>query len=116
MRNIDTSNYFLVFYTINGENSQYVQQEIGYWLGKKGRNDLIPFVEKGINPKAFLCDVEYIEFDPLNPKSGMVNVTNYIMQQIKLKKKELLYDVGIGLGIAGIVFVLFYALYKLGGE
>jgi len=33
MRNIDTSDYFLVVYTVNGEDSIYVQQEIGYWLG-----------------------------------------------------------------------------------
>ncbi|KKM07521.1 hypothetical protein LCGC14_1733100 [marine sediment metagenome] len=114
-RNIDTSNYFLVVYTINGKDSHYVSEEIGYWNGKKGEgNNLIPFVEKGINPEASLCGVEYIEFDPLNPKLGMANVTNYVRQQIKLKKKEVIYDVGITLGFAGIISLIFYGLYKWG--
>ena len=114
MQNIDTSDYFLVVYTINGKDSHYVREEIGYWIGKKGGNDLIPFVEKGINPEASLCGVEYIEFNPLNPKLGMVNVTNYVRQQIKLKKKELIYDVGIILGLAGIISLILYGLSKLG--
>lgn len=116
MRNIDISNYFLVVYTINGDDSKYVHQEIGYWLGKRGNNDLIPFVERGINPKAFLRDVEYIELDSLNPNLGISNVINYINQQIKIKRKNLIFNVGVGLGIAGLIFLIFYVLSKLGDE
>ncbi len=113
MQNIDTSNYFLVVYTINGEDSIYVQQEIGYWLGKKKFNDFIPLVAKKINPRGFLHDVEYIEFDPQNPKLGIDNVINYVNQQIKTKRKQLLIDAGIGLGIIGLVTLILYGLSKL---
>ena len=113
MQNIDTSNYFLVVYTINGEDSIYVQQEIGYWLGKKKFNDFIPLVAKGINPRGFLHDLEFIEFDQQNPKLGIANVINYVNQQIKVKKKQLLIDVGVGLGIIGLTTLIFYLLSKL---
>jgi len=113
MQNIDTSNYFLVVYTINGEDSIYVQQEIGYWLGKKKFNDFIPLVAKGINPRGFLHDLEFIEFDQQNPKLGIANVINYVNQQIKIKKKQLLIDIGVGLGIIGLTTLIFYLLSKL---
>ena len=113
MLNIDTSNYFLVVYTINGEDSIYVQQEIGYWLGRKKFNDFIPLVAKGINPEAFLCGVEYIEYDPINPELGIANVINYVNQQIKIKRKQLLIDAGVGLGIIGLATLIIYLLSKL---
>jgi len=116
MRNINLSDYFLVVYTINGDDSSYVQQEIGYWLGKRGNNRLIPFVESGINPKAFLRDVEYIEFDPLNPNIGVANVINYINQQIKMRRDQLIFDVGVGLGLVGFISLVLYGLSKLGDE
>ena len=113
MQNIDTSTYFLVVYTINGEDSIYVQQEIGYWLGKKKFNDFIPLVAKGIDPRGFLHDLEFIEFDQQNPKLGIANVINYVNQQIKIKKKQLLIDIGVGLGIIGLASLIFYLLSKL---
>ncbi|GAI85196.1 unnamed protein product [marine sediment metagenome] len=113
MQNIDTSNYFLVVYTINGEDSIYVQQEIGYWLGKKKFNDFIPLVAKGINPRGFLHGLEFIEFDQQNPKLGIANVINYVKQQIEIKRKQLLIDVGIGLGIIGLAALIVYLLSKL---
>ncbi len=116
MQNIDICDYFLVIYTFNGKESNFVNQEIGYWMKKKRYEDLIPFVEKGINPEALLCGVEYIEFDPLNPKIGIANVIKYINNQIKIKKKQLIFDVGVGLGIAGLTFLIFYGLSKLGEE
>ena len=113
MQNIDTSNYFLVVYTFDGEDSIYVQQEIGYWLGKKKFNDFIPLVAKGINPRGFLHDLEFIEFDQQNPKLGIANVINYVNQQIKIKRKQLLIDIGVGLGIIGLATLIFYLLSKL---
>jgi len=113
MQNIDTSNYFLVVYTINGEDSIYVQQEIGYWIGKKKFNDFIPLVAKGINPRGFLHDLEFIEFDQQKPKLGIANVINYVNQQIKIKRKQLLIDIGVGLGIIGLATLIFYLLSKL---
>lgn len=116
MYNIDTSDYFLVVYTINGDDSKYVHQEIGYWLGKRNYNDFIPLVAKGINPGAFLCGVEYIEFDPLNPNLGIANVIHYVTQQIKIKRRQLIFDVGVGLGIIGLATLIFYGLSKLDKE
>ena len=113
MQNIDTSNYFLVVYTINGEDSIYVQQEIGYWLGQKKFSDFIPLVAKGINPRGFLHDLEFIEFDQQKPKLGIVNVINYVNQQIKIKRKQLLIDVGVSLGLVGLATLIFYLLSKL---
>ncbi|MFW9896331.1 MAG: toll/interleukin-1 receptor domain-containing protein [Candidatus Thorarchaeota archaeon] len=116
MQNIDTSDYFLVVYTFNGKDSHFVREEIGYWMGRRGYNNLIPFVERGINPEAFLCGVEYIEYDPINPGLGIANIVKYIDSQIKMKQKQLKFDVGLGLGIAGLTFLIFYALSKLGEE
>ncbi|MFX1322760.1 MAG: hypothetical protein ACFFAQ_14075 [Promethearchaeota archaeon] len=101
---------------ITERDSQYVSQEIGYWIGKKGFSDLIPFVEKSINPEAFLSGVEYIEFDPLNPTLGVANVIRYINYQIKLKKKQRIFVFSVGLGLVGLASLIFYGLYKLGKE
>lgn len=87
MQNIDTSDYFLVVYTYNGKDSHFVSEEIGYWMGKNKDNNLIPFVEKGLNPEAFLRGVEYIEYDPLKPELRIANTLNYINNQIKMKQK-----------------------------
>jgi hypothetical protein len=116
MQNIDTSEYFLVVYTINGEDSIYVQQEIGYWLGKRGYNGFIPLVARGIDPGAFLRDLEYIELDFSNPNLGITNAINYVTQQIQAKKKQLIQDIGFGIGIIGIASLALYFLSKLGEE
>ncbi|MFW9968766.1 MAG: toll/interleukin-1 receptor domain-containing protein [Candidatus Odinarchaeota archaeon] len=116
MRNIDLCDYFSVVYTINGDDSKFVHQEIGYWLGRKKYNDLIPLVTKGLNPKAFLHDVEYIEFDPLDPKSAMDNLIYYMNQQFKIKKKKVLFDIGVGLGIIGITTLILWGISRLSKE
>ena len=115
-QNIDTSNYFLVVYTTNGKESDFVQQEIGIWIDKGRDTDLIPFVEKGLNPSAFLSGVEYIEFDPLNPNLGIANVKRSITQTIKMKKKQAIYGTIAGLGILGLTLLVAYGLSKLGEE
>jgi len=116
MQNIDTSDYFLVVYTYNGKDSHFVREEIGYWMGKNKDNNLIPFVEKGINPEAFLCGVEYIEFNPLKPELAIANTLNYINNQIKMNRKQFISDVSVGLGFLGLVAFIFYGLYKIGKE
>jgi len=116
MQNIDTSDYFLLVYSKNGKDSPFVSQEIGYWIGKRGFNNLIPFVEKGINPEAFLSGIKYIVYNPLNPTLAVANVIRYINYQIKIKKKQQIFDVSVGLGILGITFLTFYVLTKLGEE
>lgn len=116
MQNIDTSHFFLVVYTTNGKESDFVQQEIGIWIDKGRDSDLIPFVEKGLNPGAFLSGIEYIEFDPLNPNLGIANVERYINQTTKMKRKQAIYGTIAGLGILGLAFLVAYNLSKLGDE
>ena len=113
MRNINESDYFLVVYTYHGKDSHFVREEIGYWMGKNNSNNLIPFVEKGINPEAFLCGVEYIEFDPLNPELGIINTIN---SHVKMKQKQLAFDIGVGIGLLGLASLIFYGIYKLSDE
>ena len=115
-QNIDTSDYFLVVYTTNGKDSSFVNQEIGYWINKRRDSDLIPFVEKGLNPSGFLSGVEYIEFNPLNPNLGIANVKRYITQSTKMKKKQAIYSTIAALGIVGLIFLVAYGLSKLGEE
>jgi len=116
MQNIDTSDYFLIVYTKNGKESTFVHQEIGYWKDKKRDIDLIPFVEKGLSPSGLLSGVEYIEFNPLNPNLGIVNVERYITQTTKKKRKQAIYGTIAGLGIIGLAVLVVLGLSKSGEE
>ena len=116
MQNIDTSDYFLVVYTKNGKDSAFVHQEIGYWKDKKRDSDLIPFVEKGLSPIGLLSNDEYIEFEPINPNLGIINVERYITLTTKNKKKQAAYGTIVGLGILGIAFLVIWGLSKLDEE
>lgn len=115
-QNIENSDYFLVVYTENGKESGFVREEIGFWKGRRNNKNLVPFVEKGINPGAFLCGVEYIEFDPLNPNIGIVRVKKYIEHQRKIERGQLIVGVGVGLGLVGIISLVLYGLSKLDDE
>ncbi|MFX1427894.1 MAG: toll/interleukin-1 receptor domain-containing protein, partial [Promethearchaeota archaeon] len=116
MQIIGESDYFLVVYTHHGKDSHYVREEIGYWMGKNNSNNLIPFVEKGIDPGDFLCGVEYIEFDPLNPGLGIANTVKYINKPIKMEQKKLACDMGIGIDLLGLASLIFYGIYQLKNE
>ncbi len=106
--NIDISDYFLVVYTQNGKDSNYVNQEIGYWIKKMGYNNLIPLVEKNIKPEGFLCGVEYIEYDPNNPNIGINNAIGYL----HIEKEKSLGSGGVllGLSIIGLVILVLVGL------
>lgn len=112
-RNIDNSDYFLVVYTENGKKSEFVQQEIGLWKGRRNNINLVPFVEKGLNPGAFLCGFEYIEFDPLNLNIGFLKVKIYLEQLRKRERNQLYLGVGVGIGLIGIISLALYGLSKL---
>ncbi|NVM19592.1 MAG: toll/interleukin-1 receptor domain-containing protein [Candidatus Lokiarchaeota archaeon] len=112
-QNIDTSDYFLVVYTINGKDSNFVNQEIGYWIDKKRDSDFIPFVEEGLNPGGFLSGVEYIQFNPLNPNLGHTSVEKYITQTTKMKEDQAFNNVIGGLGILAFIVLVGYGLYRL---
>ncbi|KKM69572.1 hypothetical protein LCGC14_1449460 [marine sediment metagenome] len=112
-QNIEKSDYFLVVYTENGKSSEYVQQEIGLWKGRRHNINLVPFVEKGLDPGAFLCGLEYIEFDPFNLNLGFVKVKNFIEMKRKKERNQLYLGVGVGIGFIGIISLALYGLSKL---
>ncbi|MFX1399022.1 MAG: toll/interleukin-1 receptor domain-containing protein [Promethearchaeota archaeon] len=115
MENIDSSKYFLIIYTFNGNSSRYVQQEIGYWFGKNGYRNLIPFVERGIQPEGFLQSAEYIEFNRHNLNIGIENIFNYLNQRIAERNQQI-RTIGLGIGLVGIASLVIYGLSKLNKE
>ena len=113
IENIETSDCFLVLYTINAKESGFVNQEIGYWIKAHRYNNFIPLVEKGVTPKGFLSGLEYIEFDPKNQGIGISNTILYLEEKKKDKKMELVGDgILIGLGILGLIVLILYGIYK----
>ncbi|MFX1281888.1 MAG: toll/interleukin-1 receptor domain-containing protein [Promethearchaeota archaeon] len=116
MQNISESDYFLIVYSHHGKDSRYIREEIGYWTGKNNTNNLLPFVERGIDPEDFLCGVEFIEFDPLDPQIGFLNTINYINRQVIMKQDQLAFDIGIGIGLLSLASLIFYGIYQLENE
>ena len=115
MKNIETSDYFLVLYTTNGRDSSFVNQEIGYWIKARDYNNFIPLVEKGVKPEGLLSGLEYIRFVPENQNIGISNTIKYLEEKKKEKEIELeSYGLGVlfGLGILGLTALILYALYK----
>ena len=111
--NIESCDYFMLLYTDNVKNSQYVNQEIGYWIKKKGFSQLIPLVQKGLKPEAFLEGIEYIEFEPSNAEFSINNVKNYFMDEKKKRFNENLKKGLIGLGIIGIVILVVFIIKEI---
>lgn len=114
--NIDTSDYFLVIYTHIGKESNYVNQEIGYWIKKMGYNNLIPLVEKGIIPEGLLSGVEYIEYNPNNPNVGISNAIKYLYYDTKEKQRRVGIGALLGLGILGLTVLAIIALSETNNE
>lgn len=73
---IDSSDALLALITKRGADSDWVQNEVGFAIGRS--KPVIPLVEKGIKPGAMLQGQEYFEFDPSTPNGGVDNVTNYL--------------------------------------
>lgn len=59
-RDIDSSDVFLAVLTQNAVSSAWVNQELGY---AEGKVHIIPLIQKGIEPPAFLQGREYLELD-----------------------------------------------------
>lgn len=114
MKQIDASDYFILVYSKNGKESEFVIQEVGYWLGKHKIYNLIPLVEKGVTPEGFLKDLEYIEFFPDTPEIGILNATNYLNRSIKNDRRKKVIKTGIF--ILGLVTLIILGIYMFNKE
>ncbi len=59
--------------------------------------------------------LENIKLASMGPDT-IVYIPRALIKHIKIKKKQLIFDVGVGLGILGITFLVFYGLSKLRKE
>lgn len=84
---IRQSHCVLAILTPNGLNSRFVQQEIGFALGKN--KPLIPFVETGIHAEglALLQGMEYVPIDQDDLESSFSELHNWVYQ-LKKSKEE----------------------------
>jgi hypothetical protein len=106
-RNIDKCKALVVLLTHRSISSSYVQQEIGYAMGK-GKL-VIPLVQPGIpvSDLAMLGGLEYIEFDFHNPrpaKEGLAaELRQLAVRQRKQGELETLIAVGLCIGVLALV-------------
>ena len=84
---IEKSDCVVALLTRDGVRSSWVHQELGYSL--KHNKPVIPLVEKGIESKdlGILKDREYVEYDPKQPRSALIRLSEYV-KLLKLKKEK----------------------------
>jgi hypothetical protein len=82
---IDGSDCVLAVLTLGGMRSEWVNQEIGY--AKKAGKTIIPIVEKGVETKGFITNLEYIHFHKDNINDAVIKAANYL-QRLALQKTE----------------------------
>jgi hypothetical protein len=75
-RSIDASDLVVVLLTKKGVESAWVNQEVGYAIGRGKK--VLPFVEKGLDTEGMLHGVEYFVFDPAKPVDQVATMTNYL--------------------------------------
>ena len=88
----------VVFLTANGQRSRWVQQEVGIAVG--ANRLVIPLVERGTSQDdlAVLTGVEYIEYDPAQPRAALDRAASYVKKlkaDKETKQKALLVVGGI---------------------
>lgn len=70
------SDLVLAILSKDGARSEWVNQEIGFAIGN-GKT-VIPMRERGVSPKAFIGDLEWITFDRENPEEALRVTTDYL--------------------------------------
>jgi len=82
---VDQSDCLLALLTKEGADSQWVNQEIGY--AKKAGKRIIPVVEKGVEIKGFVQDIEWITFDANETHETLQQIVNWISKEASKKKQ-----------------------------
>ena len=100
---IHQSHSLLAILTRNGLNSRFVQQEIGFALGRN--KPVIPFVEIGIHAEelALLQGTEYLPIDWDDLKSSFSKLNNWVYS---LKKSEEETDRLLFVGVIAILALI----------
>jgi len=100
-RAIDNSDCLIAFLTVDGNRSEFVNQEIGY--AKKAGKLIIPVAEEGVvKPKGFLEGMEYIPFSRYDPADAINRAAHFLQQKAVRTEQEQRNRAILG----GIAFVL----------
>lgn len=80
---IEQSDAFIAVITVAGGASTYVNQEIGFALGKG--KPLIPIVERGVpsDQLAFLRDIEYVPVDFSDQTTALTEIAGAIHREVR---------------------------------
>lgn len=73
---ISSSSAVVVVWTASGADSAWVNQEVGYALGRD--LPVYALVEKDIEVKGMLHGVEYVELDRTNPGPALAHIARYV--------------------------------------
>ena len=95
---------FIVLYSKNSENSNYVQQEIG---AAKGNNKIIVpiLLDEESKPDAMLKGISYITiYDPEQRNTQMPRLYDYVFQQTQNKINSQMFLALGAIALLGIVF------------
>jgi hypothetical protein len=85
-KQIDASDSIVAFLTIDGSNSEWVSQELGY--AKKAGKLVIPIAEEGVKVKGFIEGLEYIKFDRNKPYEAFVALNKYVVSAATQKEEQ----------------------------
>jgi hypothetical protein len=84
---VKNSDIFLVFYSINSVNSNYVQQEIG--VAKANNKIIIPVLLDGLKPAAMLTGINYLDLsDAGRYNEGLIRLYNFLKQSMEKKQQS----------------------------
>ncbi len=73
---ISASNALVVLWTATGSHAAWVNQEVGFALGRG--LPVYALVEKGVEVKGMLHDAEYMAFDPSDPSPVLGHMAQYL--------------------------------------
>lgn len=85
-RAIESHDCLIALMTVDGANSQWVHQEVGY--AKKAGILIVPVVEEGVIAGGFLEGVEYIPFRRYDPYDAITRVVEYLSAVSARKEQE----------------------------
>jgi hypothetical protein len=75
------SNLVLVIWSKTGQDSIWVNQEVGFVKALNKR--IVPFIETGVQPQAFLVGLEWIEYNKDQPEKGIVRLIDWLVNEQK---------------------------------